>query len=139
MISSKKECYTLSDFGIEDYFKQVGTRGGKIPQWMLTKNNYASKQLWYNKKLYKCVESTTNTATIEVDGVLKRVNRKEILAPKNTVPVYKQKTTQELLNEIKSRYPDAKLHVPKVGCQLHGDIDATLTIKGVNYIIPWNY
>jgi hypothetical protein len=129
----------LTNFGVTKFFKQIGTRGGKIPQWALKQNAYKGKQLWYNKKLYTCIESSTNTATIDINGIITKVHRKEILAPKNTIPVYKQLTTEELMQQVRKLYPDATIYIPKAGCQLHGDIDATLTINGIKHIIPWNY
>lgn len=129
----------LRDFGVETHHKIIRYRGGKVPHLSLRNNFYAGKQFWYKKKLYTCIESTTNTVTAEIDGKITKVHRKEILAPKDTIPVYKQLTTTELLGQIKKQHPDAELHVPRVGCQLHGDIDATLTINGKTHNIPWNY
>ena len=52
----------------------------------------------------------------------------------------KQLTTQEQKDFIANKYPNSKLHIPKHGCQLHGDKDATLTLEdGTVYTIPWNY
>ena len=130
---------TLYDFGIKSLSKETGRRGGKIPQYMLKQNGYASKQLYYKNQLVTCIESTTNTVVINYNNEKIRVNRKEIFAPKNTIPIYRRKTKEELLKEIKVHYPDAVLNVPKTGCQLHGDVDATLTVKGKNYTIAWNY
>ena len=130
---------TLYDFGIKSLSKEIDKRGGKIPQFMLKQNGYAGKQLYYKNQLFTCIESTTNTVVINYNNEKIRVNRKEILAPKNTIPVYKRKTEKELLEEIKLKYPNATLSIPKTGCQLHGDIDATLTIKDKSYTIPWNY
>lgn len=56
------------------------------------------------------------------------------------LPTLVQLTTQEQIEELKIKYPNSKLHIPKVGCQLHGDITATLTLEnGTMYEIPWNY
>jgi hypothetical protein len=56
------------------------------------------------------------------------------------LPTQKQKTTGEIKKEILEKYPNSKLHVPKVGCSLHGDIDATLKLENGEVItIAWNY
>lgn len=56
------------------------------------------------------------------------------------LPTRIQKTKDEIKSEIRSKYPKCELNVPKQGCQLHGDIDATLILKnGDKYTIPWNY
>ena len=130
---------TWKDFGVTELSKITGYKGGKIPSWMLKGNGYAGKQLWYERKLYTCIESTTNTVYININGDLTRVHREKILAPKNTIPQYKAKTRSEILKEIQVNYPNASLSIPKVGCQLHGDIDAVLRIDDEEYWIPWNY
>ena len=56
------------------------------------------------------------------------------------LPTHKQKTTEEIKAEILLKYPNSKLYVPNVGCQLHGDITATLTLSNGDEIsIAWNY
>ncbi len=56
------------------------------------------------------------------------------------LPVRKQKTEDEIIKEILKKYPNSKLYVPKTGCSLHGDIDATLTLNnGEKINIAWNY
>lgn len=55
------------------------------------------------------------------------------------LPTLKQLTTKEQIDYLKRLYPDSKLDIGK-GCQLHGDVDATLTLEnGEVIIIPWNY
>ncbi len=49
-------------------------------------------------------------------------------------------TKEEQVNWIEKNYPGSTLYIPKTGCQMHGDIDATLTlVDGTVYTIPWNY
>lgn len=127
------------DFGVKTLSKVVDYRGGNIPSYICNSNGYSGKKLWYNSSLYTCVRSTTNTITINILGKEKTVNRRDCLAPKGTIPKYKKKTASEILDEIQVNYPNAKLYIPKVGCQLHGDIDAELTIDNQTYYIPWNY
>ena len=56
------------------------------------------------------------------------------------LPTTKQLSIKEQKQWIKDNYPESQLYVPKTGCQLHGDIDATLTLSdGTVYSIPWNY
>lgn len=56
------------------------------------------------------------------------------------LPTLKQLNFLQQLEAIKQRYPGSILCVPKTGCQMHGDIDATLTlVDGTVYTIPWNY
>ena len=56
------------------------------------------------------------------------------------LPTVKQLTVSEKINKLKELYPNSRLYVPRTGCQLHGDIDATLTLEdGIVYTIPWNY
>lgn len=56
------------------------------------------------------------------------------------LPTIKQLTSEEQKEKLKELYPGSKLHVPSHGCQLHGDIDATLTLSNGDEInIPWNY
>ena len=56
------------------------------------------------------------------------------------LPTLKQLSTSELIEAIKQRYPGSRLYIPKTGCQMHGDIDATLRlVDGTVYTIPWNY
>ncbi len=53
-----------------------------------------------------------------------------------TFNLYKEEQKQW----IKDNYRGSKLFIPKTGCQMHGDIDATLTlVDGTVYTIPWNY
>ena len=55
------------------------------------------------------------------------------------LPTLKQLNSSQQIEAIKQRYPGSEIVVGK-GCQLHGDIDATLTlIDGTVYTIPWNY
>ena len=55
------------------------------------------------------------------------------------LPTVRQLTTMQQIQWIKDNYPGSHLHVGQ-GCQLHGDVDATLTLKdGTIYNIPWNY
>ena len=55
------------------------------------------------------------------------------------LPTEKQLTEQEQIDFLKKLYPESKLIIGK-GCQLHGDIDAELTLKdGTIYTINWNY
>lgn len=56
------------------------------------------------------------------------------------LPTLKQLNVQEQRQWIKDNYPGSQLHVPTTGCQMHGNIDATLTLSdGTVYTIPWNY
>ena len=56
------------------------------------------------------------------------------------LPTAKQLSVKEQKQWIKNNYPGSNLYVPRTGCQLHGDIDATLTLlDGTVYSIPWNY
>jgi len=55
------------------------------------------------------------------------------------LPTIRQYTTKEQIQLIAQKYPGSQLHIGK-GCQLHGNIDAILTLKdGTKYKIPWNY
>lgn len=55
------------------------------------------------------------------------------------LPTIKQLTELEQIKFLKNKYPGSNLTIGK-GCQLHGDVDATLELKdGSVWIIPWNY
>lgn len=55
------------------------------------------------------------------------------------LPTIKPYTTKEQIELISNKYPNSDLYIGK-GCQLHGNIDATLTLEnGTIYKIPWNY
>lgn len=54
------------------------------------------------------------------------------------LPTRRQYTDKEQKQWIKENYPGSVLVLTR-GCQLHGDIDATLTLDGTVYTIPWNY
>ena len=56
------------------------------------------------------------------------------------LPTLKQLNSAQQIEFIKQRYPGSRLYIPKTGCQMHGDIDATLRlVDGTVYTIPWNY
>ena len=55
------------------------------------------------------------------------------------LPTRRQLTTSEQIKFLENKYPGSNLKIGK-GCQLHGDVDAELTLKdGTVYTIPWNY
>ncbi len=55
------------------------------------------------------------------------------------LPTQKQLTTQEIKDMLLKLYPNSTLLIGK-GCQLHGDVDATLILEdGSEILIPWNY
>lgn len=55
------------------------------------------------------------------------------------LPTKKQFSSGDRMKWIKDNYPGSTLHIGN-GCQLHGDIDATLRLAdGTAYSIPWNY
>lgn len=132
----------IHDFGI-NYFKEIypeqwrsSNKAYNIPQ--LTNNGWKGLDIKYQGIIYKCVNSSRKYVTLLINNEEVKLSYKP-----DTFYLYsigfKQKTDSEIKKELLDLFPSSTLIIGK-GCQLHGDVDATLTKSNGEVItIAWNY
>lgn len=129
---------TFKQLGIQVY-EHTHNEYGTLPKNLTKGDAYCSKRFDVpSRSLYEvfCVESTTNSLTFEEDGQLITIPRREC---KGLIPRYRRLDQDSILKQLRKIDLQAKLSIPKTGCQLHGEIDAEVILNGEKYLIPWNY
>jgi hypothetical protein len=138
------EYKTLNNLGIKSFYDVVDWRHPRKEDFK--SNVLKGKTFRIGRKLSK---ATTYLYTcLESDWVSNK--KPAVITYKNgnidasttffKLKTKKQKSKLQIKQEILNKYPNSKLDIPKTGCQLHGDIDATLTLSnGKQFTIPWNY